>query len=214
MAQDAFLVCVGKAGADLGASTASRCSPTTAAHRAAIYGARHRYRGRPEAPGGESRIAEDGLAVWARGWGVPRSIGIALSRLGRSQRRGQSSDARGISRRARGHPSRLELALALGDLGSTLRRDNHRAAARDPLRRALDLAAGCRADALAKHLRAEFARGRRQARRDALRGKDALTASELRIAELAATGNTNSQIAQAIFVTPATVEKHLTSVYS
>jgi DNA-binding CsgD family transcriptional regulator len=51
-------------------------------------------------------------------------------------------------------------------------------------------------------------------RRDALRGKDALTASELRIAELAATGNTNSQIAQAIFVTPATVEKHLTSVYS
>ena len=51
-------------------------------------------------------------------------------------------------------------------------------------------------------------------RRDALRGRDALTATELRIAELAATGKTNSQIAQAIFVTPATVEKHLTSVYS
>ena len=31
---------------------------------------------------------------------------------------------------------------------------------------------------------------------------------------MAATGMTNPQIAQAIFLTPGTVEKHLTSVYS
>jgi DNA-binding CsgD family transcriptional regulator len=102
----------------------------------------------------------------------------------------------------------------LGELGSTLRRENQRAAARDPLRRALDLATACRADALAEHLRGELRAAGARPRRDALRGRDALTASELRIAELAASGQTNVQIAQAIFVAPATVEKHLTSVYA
>ena len=51
-------------------------------------------------------------------------------------------------------------------------------------------------------------------RRDALRGRDALTPSELRVAEMAAAGQTNRQIAQALFVTQRTVENHLTSSYS
>jgi DNA-binding CsgD family transcriptional regulator len=50
-------------------------------------------------------------------------------------------------------------------------------------------------------------------RRDALRGRDALTPSELRVAEMAAAGQTNRQIAQALFVTQRTVENHLTSSY-
>jgi DNA-binding NarL/FixJ family response regulator len=51
-------------------------------------------------------------------------------------------------------------------------------------------------------------------RRDALRGRDALTPSELRVAQLAAAGQTNRQIAQALFVTQRTVENHLTSTYA
>ena len=51
-------------------------------------------------------------------------------------------------------------------------------------------------------------------RRDAIRGRDALTPSELRVAELAAAGRTNRQIAQALFVTQRTVENHLTSAYA
>ena len=44
-------------------------------------------------------------------------------------------------------------------------------------------------------------------------GLDALTASELRVAELAAGGMTNRAIAQALFVTQRTVETHLGHVY-
>ena len=46
-----------------------------------------------------------------------------------------------------------------------------------------------------------------------MRGRDALTPSELRVAQLAAGGQTNRQIAQALFVTQRTVENHLTSTY-
>jgi DNA-binding NarL/FixJ family response regulator len=46
-------------------------------------------------------------------------------------------------------------------------------------------------------------------RRDALHGRDALTASELRVALMAAEGMTNREIAQALFVTTKTVETHL-----
>jgi len=45
-------------------------------------------------------------------------------------------------------------------------------------------------------------------------GFDELTASERRVAGFAADGRTNRQIAEELFVTPKTVENHLTRVYS
>ena len=50
-------------------------------------------------------------------------------------------------------------------------------------------------------------------RRVALSGVDALTPSERRVAGMAAKEMTNRDIAQALFVTPKTVEVHLSSVY-
>jgi DNA-binding NarL/FixJ family response regulator len=47
----------------------------------------------------------------------------------------------------------------------------------------------------------------------ALAGVLALTASERRVADLAAAGQTNRDIAQALYVTPKTVEVHLSSAY-
>jgi DNA-binding CsgD family transcriptional regulator len=44
-------------------------------------------------------------------------------------------------------------------------------------------------------------------------GVDALTPSERRVAELAADNLTNKEIAQALYVTPKTVEVHLSSAY-
>jgi len=44
-------------------------------------------------------------------------------------------------------------------------------------------------------------------------GAQRLTASERRVAELAAEGLSNPEIAQALFVTRKTVETHLGSVY-
>jgi DNA-binding CsgD family transcriptional regulator len=46
-----------------------------------------------------------------------------------------------------------------------------------------------------------------------LRGVDALTASERRVATMAAEGASNKEIAQALFVTVKTVEMHLSRVY-
>jgi DNA-binding CsgD family transcriptional regulator len=50
-------------------------------------------------------------------------------------------------------------------------------------------------------------------RRALLTGLEALTASERRIAELAADGLTNREIAQTLFITDRTVEGHLTHVF-
>ncbi len=50
-------------------------------------------------------------------------------------------------------------------------------------------------------------------RTSALGGVDALTASERRVAAFAAEGQSNRDIAQALFVTPKTVEVHLSNAY-
>jgi DNA-binding CsgD family transcriptional regulator len=51
-------------------------------------------------------------------------------------------------------------------------------------------------------------------RREALRsGPESLTPSERRIAELAAAGHSNREIAGALFITPKTVEYHLRNAY-
>lgn len=51
-------------------------------------------------------------------------------------------------------------------------------------------------------------------RQPALRGPDALTPSERRVAEMAIDGMSNREIAQALFVTPKTIEKHLGNAYA
>jgi len=50
-------------------------------------------------------------------------------------------------------------------------------------------------------------------RREALRGVGALTPAERRVADLAAEGLTNRDIAQALFVTEKTVETRLGRIY-
>jgi DNA-binding CsgD family transcriptional regulator len=112
-----------------------------------------------------------------------------------------------------GSSARLEHAKALVALGSELRRGRQPSAAREPLRRGLELATQCGALAVADHARTELYAAGGRPKRDALTGPDSLTPSERRIAELAAEGHGNREIAQALYVTPKTVEFHLTSVY-
>lgn len=45
-------------------------------------------------------------------------------------------------------------------------------------------------------------------------GRDALTPSELRVAQLAADGRTSQDIAQSLFVTTRTIDSHLGHVYA
>jgi DNA-binding CsgD family transcriptional regulator len=111
-------------------------------------------------------------------------------------------------------PPRLDTIRALIELGAALRRANERAAAREPLTEAADLAAQSGASALAERARLELsATGARPRREALLTGPAALTPSERRIAELAANGRSNREIASALFVTPKTVEYHLRNAY-
>jgi DNA-binding CsgD family transcriptional regulator len=110
-------------------------------------------------------------------------------------------------------PSRLEQARALVDLGAALRRVGRRTDAREPLRRGLDLAAACGASALAARAREELVAAGARPRRQRLSGQEALTASERRVALMAAEGMSNREIAQVLFVTMKTVAMHLTRAY-
>ena len=110
-------------------------------------------------------------------------------------------------------PSALEQARALTDLGGVLRRAGRRADAREPLRAGLRLARDCGAERLAERAEQELRAAGAKPRRLAFSGAESLTASELRIAEMAASGLSNQQVAEALFVTSKTVENHLGRVY-
>jgi DNA-binding NarL/FixJ family response regulator len=112
-----------------------------------------------------------------------------------------------------GSPAKLEHAKARAELGAALRRTNRRSQAREQLRHAVALATTCGATELAARAERELHATGARPRRVALSGVDSLTPSERRVAELAAEGPTNGEIAQALFVTQRTVEVHLTSIY-
>ena len=112
-----------------------------------------------------------------------------------------------------GSSARLELAKALTALGSAHRLARRPSDAREPLRRALELADACGAVPLATHARSELYAAGARPRTTALSGVGALTASERRVVDRAVAGETNRDIAQALFVTPKTVEVHLSNAY-
>jgi DNA-binding NarL/FixJ family response regulator len=109
--------------------------------------------------------------------------------------------------------ARLEHALALLELGAAIRRTGRRADAREPLREALELAGACGADAIAARAHDELVTAGARPRRDPTESRSNLTASEMRVARMAAEGTTNREIAQALFLTESTIETHLRSVF-
>jgi DNA-binding CsgD family transcriptional regulator len=68
--------------------------------------------------------------------------------------------------------------------------------------------------ALAGAARAELVATGARPRRTSLRGPGALTPAELRTAEMAASGMTNREVAQALFVSTKTVETQLSQAYA
>jgi DNA-binding CsgD family transcriptional regulator len=164
-------------------------------------------------PADAERLACEELAL-ARRFGSPRSIGIALLACGLIADRDDAPQrlAEAVAALA-SSSARVDHARALTHLGGALRRAGRRGEARAPLREALDLAARCGAHAVVEHAREELRASGARPRRTALSGVAALTPSERRVAELAADGLTNRKIAQALYVTPKTVEGHLSRSY-
>jgi DNA-binding CsgD family transcriptional regulator len=162
----------------------------------------------------EARALADEELALARRWGDPHAIGASLRMLGLVE----PGDAGiGMLREAvevlAGSNARLEHAHALVDLGAALRRANQRTEARQRLRGGVDLARTVGALALAERANEEIAATGARPRKVLQTGLDALTASERRVAQLAADGLSNKEIAQTLFVTIKTVEEHLSHAY-
>ena len=112
-----------------------------------------------------------------------------------------------------GSHARLEETAALVALGAALRREGEFEAAGVRLRHGLELADRLGAVGLANQARHELASMGIRPRRTALSGPESLTPSELRVAQMAAAGQSNRDIAQALFVTVKAVEWHLGHAY-
>jgi DNA-binding CsgD family transcriptional regulator len=106
-------------------------------------------------------------------------------------------------------PQPFDRARTLLALGTTQRRAKQRAEARGSLEAALAVFEELGAPLWSERARAEIARlgGRR------VRDRDELTETERRIAELAAGGRSNREIAGELFVSERTVESNLTRAY-
>ncbi len=157
-------------------------------------------------------LLEDEL-IWARRWEAPRTLGRTLRLLGTI---GGLTNVELLDEAVNvtaNTPAQLEHAKSLVALGSALRLARKPSAARAPLRRGLELAARCGAQPLVEHARTELYTAGGRPRRQTLTGLESLTPSERRVAQLAAEGQGNREIAQTLYVTPKTIEVHLTSVY-
>ena len=163
----------------------------------------------------QARDLTEEMLAWAERWGAPSSVshvlrGVAATREGEA--------AIEVLERAvalvEDSPRRLERAHALVELGAALRRQGRRTDARAPLRQAFELARRCGAARIAKRANAELQATGETVRRYTPIGVESLTPSERRVADLAASGMSNRQIAQSLFVTVKTVEAHLSAAYS
>jgi ATP/maltotriose-dependent transcriptional regulator MalT len=105
-------------------------------------------------------------------------------------------------------PFPLERGRTLLGLGAMRRQASQKRAAREELEQAAALFTDLGAQLWAEKARAELARvsGRRGA-------GDELTETEVRVAELAAAGRSNKEIAGELFMSVSTVEAHLSHVY-
>jgi DNA-binding CsgD family transcriptional regulator len=163
--------------------------------------------------GAARRLGEEELEL-AHSFGAPRALGVALRAAGlvAGGERGEALLREAIEVLS-APDTRLEQARVQADLGAALRRSNRRVEAREMLRQAIDAAYRAGAGPLASRAETELRATGSKPRRVMLTGLEAQTASERRIAELAAEGLTNAQIAQTLFVTARTVEGHLTHVF-
>ncbi|MBN8867112.1 MAG: AAA family ATPase [Solirubrobacterales bacterium] len=157
------------------------------------------------------RLATEHLE-WAEWWGRPGAMGIAhraFALAGPVESRVERMDA--AVETLAGSSLATEEAKARVELGIALLRSGRKKDGQAELEAGLEVAgtAGARLTAAvaARELEVSGAAPRRLA-------FDELTASERRVAEYAAGGRTNREIAEELFVTPKTVENHLTRVYA
>ena len=160
----------------------------------------------------QARELIDEEVALARGYGASYAIGIArtAARAARARRGvGRAPPRRGSAARRRGTP--VAHARTLAHLGAAIRRDGRQVEARDVLREAVAVADGVGAVAVARTAREELRLA--GGRAPAASAGDGLTPSERRVAERAAEGESNRDIAAELFLTVKSVEWHLGNTY-
>lgn len=159
-------------------------------------------------------VAHEELRL-ARNWSAPQAWGHALRVAGILE----PDPAESLSlmeqalHRLQNSVARLEYAKALTDYAAALRRRGKRAEARQHLDQALPIAETSDAVALQHQIVQEYKMIKARPRRYSSSGWEATTPSERRVSARAATGMTNREIAKELFITPKTVELHLSNVY-
>ncbi|WP_217545819.1 LuxR C-terminal-related transcriptional regulator [Streptomyces sp. GbtcB6] len=158
-------------------------------------------------------LSEEELRL-ARVWGTPRTVGRALRVLGTATggRRGLELTEEAVRLLRDGGPAGTEPALALIALGRQLTAAGEAARARDCLREAEEHAERLGAVRLLELTEGILRKGGARSPRRRT-GAASLTGSERRIAELAAEGRTNVEIAALLHLARRTVETHLTHTY-
>jgi DNA-binding CsgD family transcriptional regulator len=167
--------------------------------------------------------------------GMPEHAAAALEHLSDSARAGGNDWGLGIEACARGLLSdgdiaerhyrealerlgrtRVRWALARAQLlyGEWLRRERRRADAREQLRTAYEMFATMGAEAFAARAERELAATGETARKRTVETRDELTAQEGQIARLARDGLSNPEIGAQLFISPRTVQYHLSKVFT
>jgi DNA-binding CsgD family transcriptional regulator len=167
--------------------------------------------------------------------GVPERADAPLRRLQEISRASGTDWALGVEARSRALVSegeeaerlyreaierlgrtRVTVALARAQLlyGEWLRREGRRVEARAQLRTAHRTYAAVGMEGFAERARRELAATGETVRKRTAEARDELTAQEAQIARLAADGRTNPEIAAQLFISPRTVEWHLSKVFA
>jgi DNA-binding CsgD family transcriptional regulator len=112
--------------------------------------------------------------------------------------------------------TRIRVGLARAQLryGEWLRREGRRVDARTQLRTAYETLTALGLDAFAERARHELLATGETVRKRTVETQGQLTAQEAHIAELAAEGRTNPEIAAALYISPRTVEWHLRKIFA
>ncbi len=163
--------------------------------------------------GRAEELAREELEL-AEGGGSLRARGIARATLGSLLRGVAGPDAliEAIAELDRDGAA-LEAARARLNLGIALRRLSRPKQARESLAEARERTGAIGARRLERAAFEELRAAGGRPRRIALSGAESLTPAQRRVAELAAAGRSNREIAATLFVTVRTVESHLTAAY-
>jgi DNA-binding NarL/FixJ family response regulator len=162
---------------------------------------------------GRTTLAEQSLATFeAETSHARRRLSVALVHRARGLLAGDDGFEAEFTAALAAHAhTPFELARTQLCFGERLRRARRRAEARTQLRAALSTFESLGARPWAERARGELrASGARAPERD---GGERLTAQELQVAHIIARGASNREAAAALFVSPKTIDSHLSSAY-